>query len=32
MINLIEAAALKAVEHLLPEGLQSLGIRLDVST
>ena len=31
MINLIEAAALKAVEHLLPEGHQSLGIHLDVS-
>jgi fluoroacetyl-CoA thioesterase len=30
MINLIEAAALAAVEHLLPEGYQSLGIRLDV--
>jgi fluoroacetyl-CoA thioesterase len=30
MINLIEAAALKAVEHLLPEGHQSLGIHLDV--
>jgi len=31
MINLIEAAALAAVEHLLPVGHQSLGIRLDVS-
>jgi fluoroacetyl-CoA thioesterase len=31
MINVIEAAALKAVEHLLPAGHQSLGIRLDVS-
>jgi predicted thioesterase len=31
MINLIEAAALDAVEHLLPEGHQSLGIHLDVS-
>jgi fluoroacetyl-CoA thioesterase len=31
MINLIEAAALKAVEHLLPPGHQSLGIHLDVS-
>jgi predicted thioesterase len=31
MINLIEAAALKAVEHLLPEGHQSLGTHLDVS-
>jgi predicted thioesterase len=30
MINLIEAAALAAVEHLLPVGHQSLGIRLDV--
>jgi len=30
MINLIEAAALTAVEHLLPAGHQSLGIRLDV--
>src|SRR4051794_12064029 len=30
MINLIEAAALKAVEHLLPGGHQSLGIHLDV--
>src|SRR6266540_3427794 len=30
MINLIEAAALKAVEHLLPVGHQSLGTRLDV--
>ena len=30
MINLIEAAALSAVEHLLPAGHQSLGIRLDV--
>ncbi len=30
MINLIEAAALAAVEHLLPPGHQSLGIRLDV--
>jgi fluoroacetyl-CoA thioesterase len=31
MINLMEAAALDAVEHLLPEGYQSLGIHLDVS-
>ena len=31
MINVIEAAALAAVEHLLPEGHQSLGIHLDVS-
>jgi fluoroacetyl-CoA thioesterase len=30
MINLIEAAALIAVENLLPPGHQSLGIRLDV--
>jgi fluoroacetyl-CoA thioesterase len=31
MINVIEAAALNAVEHLLPTGHQSLGIHLDVS-
>jgi predicted thioesterase len=31
MINLIEAAALAAVEHSLPEEHQSLGTRLDVS-
>src|SRR5580693_2198831 len=31
MINVIEAAALAAVEHLLPLGHQSLGIKLDVS-
>jgi fluoroacetyl-CoA thioesterase len=31
MINLIEAAALEAVEHLLPGGHQSLGTHLDVS-
>src|SRR6202451_2812489 len=31
MINLIEAAALAAIEHLLPAGHQSLGIHLDVS-
>ena len=31
MINLIEAAALAAVEHLLPAGHQSLGTHLDVS-
>lgn len=31
MINLMEAAALAAVEALLPEGHQSLGIRLDVT-
>lgn len=30
MINVIEAAALAAIEHLLPEGHQSLGIHLDV--
>jgi fluoroacetyl-CoA thioesterase len=30
MINLIEAAALAAVEHLLPAGTQSLGTHLDV--
>jgi fluoroacetyl-CoA thioesterase len=30
MINLFEAAALKAIEHLLPEGYQSLGTHLDV--
>jgi fluoroacetyl-CoA thioesterase len=31
MINLIEAAALAAVEHLLPPGHQSLGTHLDVT-
>lgn len=31
MINLFEAAALAAIEHLLPEGHQSLGTRLNVS-
>src|SRR5271156_5956466 len=31
MINVIEAAALNAGEHLLPAGHQSLGIHLDVS-
>jgi predicted thioesterase len=31
MINVIEAAALAAIEHLLPDGHQSLGIHLDVS-
>lgn len=31
MINLMEAAALAAVEHLLPEGHQSLGTHLDIS-
>ena len=30
MINRIEAAALAAVEHLLPAGTQSLGTHLDV--
>src|SRR6266849_3482845 len=30
MINVIEAAALAAVEHFLPPGHQSLGIHLDV--
>ena len=30
MINLVEAAALAAIEHLLPPGHQSLGTRLDV--
>ena len=30
MINVIEAAALNAIEHLLPIGHQSLGIHLDV--
>jgi fluoroacetyl-CoA thioesterase len=30
MINVIEAAALNAVEHLLPPGHQSLGIHLDI--
>jgi predicted thioesterase len=30
MINLFEAAALAAVEHLLPAGYQSLGTHLDV--
>jgi len=31
MINVIEAAALNAIEHLLPQGHQSLGTQLDVS-
>ncbi len=31
MINVIEAAALAAVEHLLPAGHQSLGTHLDVT-
>jgi predicted thioesterase len=30
MINLIEAGALAAIEHLLPEGYQSLGTLLNV--
>jgi fluoroacetyl-CoA thioesterase len=30
MINLIEAAALEAIEHLLQPGYQSLGTHLDV--
>src|ERR1700758_462815 len=30
MINLMEAAALDAVENLIPAGHQSLGTRLDV--
>lgn len=30
MINLVEAAALAAIEHLLPAGYQSLGTHLDV--
>ena len=31
MISLMEEAALAAVEHLLPEGKQSLGTRVDIS-
>lgn len=31
MINLMEAAALQAVEGLLPAGLQTVGIHLDVT-
>ena len=31
MINLFEAAALAAIEHLLPEGHQSLGTHLDIT-
>jgi len=31
MINLIEEAALSAVEHLLPDGKQSLGTHIDIS-
>jgi fluoroacetyl-CoA thioesterase len=30
MINLMEAAALAAIEHLLPAGYQSLGTHLDI--
>ena len=30
LVNLFEAAALAAVEHLLPRGYQSLGTRLDI--
>lgn len=30
MINVMEAAALAAVEHLLPQGYQSLGIHLNI--
>jgi fluoroacetyl-CoA thioesterase len=30
MINVIEAAALAAIEHFLPGGYQSLGTRLDI--
>ena len=31
MINLMEEAALAAIEHLLPEGKQSLGTHLEIS-
>ena len=31
MINLIEEAALTAVEHLLPDGKQSLGTHIEIS-
>jgi fluoroacetyl-CoA thioesterase len=31
MINLFEAAALAAIEHLLPEGHQSLGTHLNIT-
>jgi fluoroacetyl-CoA thioesterase len=31
MINVMERAALNAIEHLLPAGYQSLGTQLDVS-
>ncbi len=30
MVNLMEAAALQAVEGLLPEGFQTVGTRLDI--
>ena len=30
LVNLLEAAALSAVEHLLPPGYQSLGTRLEI--
>jgi predicted thioesterase len=30
MISLMESAAVEAIEHLLPEGYQSVGIRIDV--
>jgi len=30
LVNLFEAAALSAVEHLLPPGYQSLGTRLEI--
>jgi len=31
MVNVMEAAALAAIEHLLPAGHQSLGTRLDLT-
>jgi predicted thioesterase len=31
MVNLMEAAALQAVEHLMPAGHQTVGIHLDVN-
>lgn len=31
MVALMEEAAVAAVEHLLPEGMNSLGVQLDVS-
>ena len=30
MVNLFEAAALAAIEHLLPKGAQSLGTKLEI--